>query len=108
MGYCYRWQYTDSTNETEPSATNWVLITDTAVTEALADAAKAQATADGKMTVYSSLKDSKGNDIEPDEGDLLIPTFDLPSGATGDSVQYGAGKIYRYVGESWVEVVYSD
>ena len=52
VGYCYRWQYADEDNSDQPTNSNWVIVTDTAVAEALAAAARAQATADGKATVF--------------------------------------------------------
>lgn len=99
VGYCYRWQYTDSTNKTTPTNNNWVLITDTAIAEALADAAKAQDTADSKRTVYSELP-GEGAQIQP--GDLLIPTS-----ANGI---YKAGRVYKYINnaDGWKEIEYTD
>ena len=46
-GYSYRWQVSSGNY-------NWQILTDTDVTKALADAAKAQDTADGKRRVFSS------------------------------------------------------
>lgn len=46
-GYCYRWQVSSQQY-------SWQRITDTDVTKALADAAKAQDTADGKRRVFTS------------------------------------------------------
>lgn len=44
-GYCYRWQQSGGTY-------GWVRVSDSGVTKALADAAKAQDTADGKRRVF--------------------------------------------------------
>jgi hypothetical protein len=99
VGYCHRWQYTDTTNTTVPTNANWVLITDTAIAEALADAAKAQDTADGKMTVYGELPDV---DTQVQPGDLLIPT--------STNGNYKAGRVYKYINntDGWKEIEYTD
>ena len=86
-GYCYRWQLVNGVY-------GWVRIADTDVTKALADAAKAQDTADSKRRVFVT---------EP------IPPYDV-----GDIwVQGGAGDIMRcqiaktdgqgYAASDWVK-----
>ena len=46
-GSCYRWVYDNATE-----AHLWLEVSDSGIAKALADAARAQATADGKMTVF--------------------------------------------------------
>ena len=55
----------------------WVQISDSAATKALADAATAQATADGKVTVFSASSDATYGTTVDDriqDGDILMPT----------------------------------
>lgn len=65
-GYCYRWQVYDQ-------GYSWQRITDVDVTKALADAAKAQDTADGKRRVFVATPNPPY-----DGGDLWV------QGSTGD------------------------
>jgi len=53
-GFAYRYSYENLPSDTPDRGVyySWILITDVNVTKALADAARAQSTADGKMTVY--------------------------------------------------------
>ena len=72
------------------NGTAWVDVQDTAIQDALSDAADAQATADGKIMTYASATaptdDPQGT---LDKGDLWIDTDDN-------------NKLYRWNGTSWV------
>ncbi|PWL93745.1 MAG: hypothetical protein DBY08_04435, partial [Clostridiales bacterium] len=86
-GYCYRWQVVNNVY-------SWQRITDTDVTKALADAAKAQDTADTKRRVFL---------LQPqppyDEGDIWM------QGANGDILTCQAAKItgQNYASSDWVK-----
>lgn len=102
-GYGYHFLYDDSEKKYK-----WVVITDKDVTKALADAAKAQATADGKRTVYSvwgAWVQSGVNTLEI--GDLFIPASDTTQG----NVTYKANKVYKCTtkgSNAFREVAYTD
>lgn len=53
-GYSYRFAYEDLPNDTPNAGViySWIRISDTDITKALADAARAQETADGKITTF--------------------------------------------------------
>ena len=102
-GYGYHFLYDDSEKKYK-----WVVITDKDVTKALADAAKAQATADSKRTVYSvwgAWVQSGVNTLEI--GDLFIPASDTTQG----NVTYKANKVYKCTttgSNAFQEVAYTD
>lgn len=102
-GYGYHFLYDDSEKKYK-----WVVITDKDVTKALADAAKAQATADSKRTVYSvwgAWVQSGVNTLEI--GDLFIPASDTTQGG----VTYKANKVYKCTtkgSNAFREVAYTD
>ena len=66
-GKCYRFAYVNDTYQ-------WILVEDADISKAIADAAAAQATADGKRTVYQTRPQST-TDLQ--SGDLLIENDDL-------------------------------
>ena len=82
----------------------WNLISDTAVTAALAAASTAQATADGKMTYFTASTLAQvtalSDETEPDaqEGDILIPSADITDGATEPTTLYFKDTVYTYDG----------
>lgn len=86
-GYCYRWQQTGGTY-------SWVRVSDSGVTKALADAAKAQDTADKKRRVFV---------VQPtppyDVGDLWA------QGSGGDLMRCSTAKIagQSYASGDWVK-----
>ena len=86
-GYCYRWQVLNNTY-------SWQRITDTDVTKALEDAAKAQDTADAKRRVFYAQP-------EPpyDRGDLWA------QGADGELLRCQTSKVYgqSYAASDWVK-----
>ena len=85
-GYSYRFAYEDIPDDTpdEGITYSWIRITDTDITKALADAAEAQETADGKVTTFyqDSAPTAEG------EGDIWIDSND-------------GNKMYRWNGSSW-------
>lgn len=86
-GYAYRFQYTDN-------RFSWAKITDTDITKALSDAAKAQDTADGKRRVFVTTP------VPPyDEGDLWT------QGAEGDLLRCAVPKAKgeNYHVNDWVK-----
>lgn len=86
-GYCYRWQQAGGVY-------SWVRITDTDVTRALADAKKAQDTADNKRRVFTA------QPVPPyDTGDLWV------QGANGDIMrcQTARAKGASYNASDWVK-----
>lgn len=85
-GYSYRFAYEDLPDDTpdEGIIYSWIRITDTDITKALADAAQAQETADGKVTTF--YQDSAP--IAEGEGDIWIDSDDN-------------NKMYRWDGISW-------
>jgi hypothetical protein len=112
VGFCYRWEYQDPTNKTAPVDSNWILVKDTEVTKALADAARAQGTADGKATIFSAKPQ-----IAYQYGDLIIPVTAFQHGTGSNKKTYSVGKIYRCKTEGehasfnnshWEEVKYTD
>lgn len=84
-GYCYRWQVYDQEY-------SWQRITDVDVTKALADAAKAQDTADGKRRVFVVATPTPPYDegdlwVQGSAGDIKVCTTaktDVQSYAAGD------------------------
>lgn len=102
-GHGYRFMYDDETH-----VYKWTILTDEDVTEALRIASKAQATADGKRTVYSVwnawVKDNV-NTLEV--GDLFIPAADTTQGGK----TYKAKKVYKCTTEgsaTFEEIAYTD
>lgn len=89
-GYAYRFANTGT--EAQP-VYSWLRITDTDVTKALADAAKAQATADKKMRTFTA------QPVPPyDKGDVWL------QGANGDILYCGTAKTegQSYAAADWV------
>lgn len=86
-GYCYRWQIANG-------AYAWVKITDTDVTKALADAAKAQDTADDKRRVFVATPTPPY-----DVGDIWA------QGAAGDIMRCQVAKVagQSYAASDWVK-----
>jgi hypothetical protein len=84
-GYCYRWQVSSQQY-------SWQRITDTDVTKALADAAQAQDTADGKRRVFTSTPTPPY-----DAGDLWA------QGSTGDILVCSTAKTgaQSYAASDW-------
>ena len=86
-GHGYRFMFDDENN-----VYVWGILTDEDVAKALADAAKAQETADGKRTIYSvwgAWVKKNVNTLEV--GDLFIPTDNTTQGG----VTYKANKVYK-------------
>lgn len=86
-GYCYRWQQSGGTY-------GWVRVSDSGVTKALADAAKAQDTADGKRRVFVA------QPTPPyDVGDLWA------QGSSGDLMRCSTAKSagQSYAAGDWVK-----
>lgn len=86
-GYCYRWQQTNGVY-------GWVLLEDAGVTKALAAAAAAQDTADGKRRVFISTP------VPPyDAGDLWV------QGSGGDIMRCATAKSkgQSYASADWVK-----
>lgn len=77
-GQCYRYAYADNTYK-------WLVVEDADVAKAIADAAKAQAVADGKATVYTGT----AIPASPQEGDIWMK-----------SAKDG---ILTYVEDAWIE-----
>ena len=103
-GQCYRWVCDKVGNA--HGYHYWTLIQDNAIAEALEAANDAQATADGKMTVFSDENLPANDSVQT--GDLWIPSVDYSS--------YKQGKVYKCTvtgsGESrqisWDEIKYTD
>lgn len=98
-GYAYRFAHEDIP-EDDPNHNLvyvWIRITDTDITAALANAAKAQDTADGKRIVFyddavpSSITGVNGYTVEISDGDLWIPS------STALEPTYVKGEVYAYV-----------
>ena len=89
-GRCYRYAYIKNP-ETQQFEYKWVLVEDAEVTKAIESAAKAQATADGKATIFTGTTFANGatSPIDPQEGDLW-----MKSEAEG---------ILTYVNHEWKE-----
>lgn len=102
-GYAFRFSLNENTENFE-----WNLITDSAVVQALANAAKAQETADGKRTTYSTWNAWMKNNVNTLEvGDLFIPDADTTQGG----VTYKAKKVYKCTtkgSSTFEEVNYTD
>lgn len=102
-GYAFRFSLNENTENFE-----WNLITDSAVVQALANAAKAQETADGKRTTYSTWNAWIKNNVNTLEvGDLFIPDTDTTQGG----VTYKAKKVYKCTtkgSSTFEEVNYTD
>lgn len=86
-GYCYRWQV-------QNNAYSWQRITDTDVTKALADASKAQDTADAKRRVFFAQPKPPY-----DQGDLWV------QGSNGDILRCQTAKVagQSYAASDWVK-----
>ena len=104
-GYAYR--YTNTGTEQSPTFA-WSQISDSAVIEALQKAAKAQATADGKMTIYSVWGAWMKNNVNTLKvGDLFIPNADTEQGTK----TYKAKKVYKCTTDGvadFEEIAYTD
>ena len=104
-GYAFRFSLNENT-----SAFEWVVITDSAVIEALERASHAQETADGKMSIYSVWNAwMKDNVNTLKMGDLFIPTQDTTP--TGSSTTYYKDKVYKCLADgtsSFREIDYTD
>ena len=89
-GRCYRYAYIKNP-ETQEFEYKWVLVEDAEVTKAIESAAKAQATADGKATIFTGTTFANGatSPVDPQEGDLW-----MKSEAEG---------ILTYVNNEWKE-----
>jgi len=95
-GFAYRFSYENLPSDTPDRGTyySWILITDVNVTKALADAARAQDTADGKRTVFGGTVapgltfTSGGSTVQVGTGDLWIPE-------AGVALPYYEGEIYK-------------
>lgn len=102
-GYAFRFTLNENT-----SAFEWTLITDSAVVQALANAAKAQETADGKRTVYSVWNAWVKNGVNTlKQGDLFIPASTTTQGGT----TYKAKKVYKCTTDgsaTFEEIEYTD
>ena len=102
-GYAFRFSLNETTQDFE-----WVVITDSAVLEALERASKAQATADGKMTIYSVWGAWMKNNVNTlKQGDLFIPTSDTTQSGT----TYKAKKVYKCTTDgsaTFEEIAYTD
>ena len=83
-GKCYRFALVNGTYQ-------WVLVADADVTKALKDAAAAQASADGKATIYTGTIFENGatSPISPQEGDLWMKSTDEG--------------ILTYINNEWIE-----
>ena len=77
-GQCYRYAYADNTYK-------WLIVEDADLAKAIADAAKAQATADGKATIYTGTT----TPTNPQGGDLWMKSAN--------------DGILTYVNGSWIE-----
>jgi hypothetical protein len=70
------------------------------VVAALANAATAQATADGKMTYYTASSSATLNSAldatAPKDGDILVPSVDFTHTTPSPNVSYKANTIYKY------------
>ena len=103
-GYAFRFSLNENT-----SAFEWVVITDSAVIEALERASKAQETADGKMTIYSTWGAWVRNNVNTLQvGDLYIPSVNYPETGT---ILYYANKVYKCrtaATNDFVEIDYTD
>lgn len=87
-GACYRWEYKNETNY------GWIQIADEEISKALADAAAAQATADGKKRIfYGTTRPTPPYDLydawmqgeDDGEGRILICTTARENGTGADS-----------------------
>jgi len=95
-GFGYRFSHDDLPNDVPDRGVyySWVIITDVNITKALADAARAQDTADGKRTVFTGTEPpgvtytSGGSTVQVGTGDLWIP-------ADGVALPYYSGEIYK-------------
>jgi hypothetical protein len=70
------------------------------VVAALANAATAQETADGKMTYYTASSSATLNSAldatAPKDGDILVPSIDFTHTTPSPNVSYKANTIYKY------------
>jgi hypothetical protein len=99
-GQCYRWVCDRESSGAHGEVHYWMLIQDNDIALALQNAAAAQETANGKMTVYG------GSSLPTDanEGDLLIPTTTF----TSSNITYKASRVYKYSNSNWTEINYTD
>lgn len=104
-GYGYRFAYEDIVDDPDMGIIfSWVIISDVDVVKALADAAKAQDTVDGKRTIYGGATiplPSRVNGsatIYVAEGDIWIPSANVAS--------YVAGEVYRCTNPSSTPTVW--
>ena len=103
-GYAFRFSLNENTNAFE-----WILITDSAIVQALANAAKAQETADGKRATYSTWEAWIKNNVNTLKvGDLFIPASDYPN---SQNPTYKAKKVYKCITDAtndFEEINYTD
>lgn len=104
-GYGYRFLYDDDTH-----SFGWARLADVDIEAALEAAANAQATADGKMTIYSVWGAWVKNGVNTLQvGDLFIPVNDITP--TQGGATYKARKVYKCTTtgqNSFVEIHYTD
>lgn len=90
-GYAYRFAYSDGEY-------GWLRITDTDVVKALADAAKAQDTADSKRRVFYTTPyppyDKGDLWVQGSTGDILVCSTDKPAGGTYDFADWAKASKY--------------
>ena len=93
------------TRDTQSSKYVWLAITDAAMTKAMADAAKAQAAADGSMKFYSgnTAPDRTYGTNEVMMGDVWVPSAD-----TDYTVKDSAGNDVTLTAKAHVEYVWQD
>ena len=100
-GKAYRFAYEDIVGDTPDEGVifSWILVTDVDISKALADAAKAQDTADGKRIVFyddavpSNIIGINGYVVAISNGDLWIPSQNVVVGI----YTYVKGEVYAYV-----------
>ena len=92
-GYAYRF--------TNSPSYGWVVISDSAVIQALEEASNAQDTADGKMTIfYASSAAQLAGYTTQQTGDLLIIGVDFPT----PNPTYFKNDSYTWTGSAWSKV----
>lgn len=89
-GYAYRFTKTGTADPNVVGNYKWVQISDSAATAALSAASTAQATADGKVTIFSASSDATYGTLVDDnilDGDIFMPTANFTAaGATHTSL----------------------